>query len=103
MCPRRDTASTQSLNEQAEIVALEILAFLAEDERRLSRFLALTGLDPHDLPALADKPETKLAVVEHVLGDESLLLMFASRCGRPPSSMSEAALILRGSNRLVGG
>ena len=39
--------------DQAEIIALQALAFLAEDAQRLGSFLALTGLGPDELRAQA--------------------------------------------------
>ena len=61
---------------QSEVIALQALAFLAADGGRLERFLALSGLDGATLKARADEPELLAAVLDHVLGDESLLFVF---------------------------
>lgn len=37
--------------EQAETVALQALAYIAADEDRMDRFVALSGLGPDDLKA----------------------------------------------------
>jgi hypothetical protein len=62
--------------EGAEILALQALGWLAGDQDRLSRFLALTGLDPATLRALADSRDTARAVMDFLLSDEELLLDF---------------------------
>jgi hypothetical protein len=62
--------------EGAEILALQALGWLAGDETRLSRFLALSGLDPATLRAVADTRDTARAVMDFLLSDEDLLLDF---------------------------
>lgn len=74
--------------ESAQTLALSGLAFLAEDGPRLGRFLALTGMGPDELRAAADAPETLLAVLDHLLGDESLLLVFAASKGITPETVA---------------
>ena len=78
--------------EDAEKLGLEALAFLAEDAPRLGRFLALTGIGPDELRAAAGAgaPETLLAVLDHLLGDESLLLVFAASHGVRPETIVPA-------------
>ena len=62
--------------ESAEILALQALGWLASDEDRLSRFLALSGLDPAALRDMADNRDTARAVLDFLLSDEALLLDF---------------------------
>lgn len=91
---------TPDVNEENAVsLGLDGLAFLAEDGPRLGRFLALTGISPDSLRALADRPETLLAVLDHLLGDESLLLVFASSRGVAPDSVARARAVLA---RLLG-
>ncbi len=80
--------------ETASTLALSGLAFLAEDPQRLVRFLGLTGIGPADLRQAADAPETLLAVLDHLLGDESLLLVFAASKGIAPESLAPARAAL---------
>lgn len=80
--------------ETAETLALAGLSFLAEDGPRLGRFLALTGIDPDQLRAAAGAPETLLAVLDHLLGDESLLLVFTASKGVAPDTVYPARLAL---------
>jgi hypothetical protein len=80
--------------EEAATLALAGLTFLAEDGPRLGRFLALTGIGPDQLRAVADAPETLLAVFDHLLGDESLLLVFTASKGIPPEAVAPARAAL---------
>lgn len=76
--------------EEAEIIGLKALAFLADDEARLGRFLALTGLSGPELRAKAGDAGTLAAVLEHLAGDESLLLVFAAVSSLPPEHVGPA-------------
>lgn len=76
--------------EGARTLGLAALAFLAGEAPRLGRFLALTGIGPGELRMTADAPETLLAVFDHLLGDESLLLMFAASRGVAPETLAPA-------------
>ena len=63
-------------DEGAEILALQALGWLAGDEDRLGRFLALSGLDPATLRDTAGGRDTARAVLDFLLSDEELLLDF---------------------------
>jgi hypothetical protein len=76
--------------DQAEIVALQALAFLAEDAQRLGGFLALTGLGPEELRAQAREAHLLAAVLDHLLRDESQLLVFAANYGIAPELIGQA-------------
>ena len=89
--PKRRSETTA---EEAAALALQGLAFLAEDGPRLGRFLALTGIGPDRLRAVAAAPDTLLAVFEHLMSDESLLLVFAASKGIPPESLAPARAAL---------
>jgi hypothetical protein len=80
--------------EEAATLALAGLTFLAEDGPRLGRFLALTGIGPDQLKAVADAPETLLAVFDHLLSDESLLLVFTASKDIPPEAVGPARTVL---------
>jgi len=64
--------------DEAEIIALKVLGFLASDPNRLSRFLALSGVDLNDLREAARSPEFLAGLLTHLLEDESLLLTFTA-------------------------
>src|SRR5262245_27185773 len=82
--------------EEATTLALLALGFLAEEPQRLVRFLALTGLGPAELKAQAGSAATLAAVLEHLLGDESLLFVFAASKGVAPELIAPAHAILAG-------
>ncbi len=78
----------------AESLSLSALAFLAEDVARLTRFMALTGIEPQRLREEAGTPAIQAAVLEHLLGDESLLLTFAANARVAPPLVSSAHQLL---------
>ena len=80
--------------EEAEIIGLKALAFLADDEDRLGRFLTLTGLSAAGLRANAGAASTLCAVLEHLAGDESLLLVFTAEASLPPDAIGHALHVL---------
>ena len=80
--------------EAAEAIALQGLTFLAEDAARMLRFLKLTGLALDEVRAQAGTPELSLAVLEHLAGDESLLLVFAASRGIAAESVGGATAVL---------
>ena len=72
--------------EGAEILALQALGWLAGDEDRLSRFLALSGLDGATLREMAGSREAARAVLDFLLSDEALLLDFCEIAQIPPAA-----------------
>ncbi len=80
--------------ERAETIALAALVFLAEDAGRLGRFLALTGIGPAELKGGADTAAVQVAVLDHLLADESLLLTFAANAGQPAQMIGMARQLL---------
>ncbi len=80
--------------EAAGALALQGLTFLAGDAPRLNRFLSLTGIAPAELRALATTPHFQAAVLEHLLADESLLLVFATETGVSPGLIAPAQALL---------
>jgi len=82
--------------EMAGEIGLAALVFLCSDRSRLGRFLDLTGLSPADLQQQAQLPSLQAAVLDHLLGDESLLLVFTSSSGIAPEHVAPARSILSG-------
>ena len=78
----------------AESVAIDILTFLAEDDERLGRFLALTGLAPGSLRDAAREPGFLLGVLDYLVGDDPLLQMFAGEHEMPPETVVKARDVL---------
>jgi len=77
-------------------LALRALAFLARDDDRVGRFLALTGLDAGDVRGLLGDRGFHLAVLDHIAGDEALLLDFVAEESLPPEAVGRARRVLGG-------
>jgi hypothetical protein len=75
-------------------LAIAALGFLGGEHERLERFLALTGLGPQSLRAAAREPSFLLGVLDHVAGDETLLLAFAHESGIDPQDIARARDVL---------
>lgn len=71
-------------SEEAEVTALKALGFLAADPERLSRFMELSGLDLATIRASASEPAFLGGILDHLLADDSLLLIFAEEHGLKP-------------------
>jgi hypothetical protein len=82
----------------AEALAAESVAFLTADAARLDRFLCDSGLEPAGLAAALAKGGDGVldAALEHVVSDESLLLVFASEVRRKPEDVMAAHALLAG-------
>jgi hypothetical protein len=76
--------------EAAQDLAVAILARLARDDERMSRFLALTGIDGGDIRAAAQDPGFLAGVMDYVAGDETLLLDIAKELDTKPERLMEA-------------
>jgi hypothetical protein len=96
---RRDTRDRKAgagPEAGGEDVAIAALAFIAEEPERLGRFLALSGLGPDSLRAAAGQPDFLAGVLDHVLGDETLLLAFAQHAEIKPEAVTRAHRALTG-------
>lgn len=89
-------ASERLTREGAEQVAVSALQFLAGDPEALGRFLAVTGIGPHDLRAAAAEPGFLAGVIEFFMADESLLLAFALHAGLRSTMLAAARHVLSG-------
>jgi Protein of unknown function (DUF3572) len=88
-------ASRDITRESAESIAAQGLGFLAADPARLVRFLDLTGLSAEQVRSRADTREFLGAVLEHIVNDESLLLVFAAHASILPESIAPALAMLQ--------
>lgn len=80
--------------DDAEAIALQGLTFLVSDPQRLVRFLSLTGLTPQELKGFGKDRALQAALLDYLLSDESLLLVFTAEKGLPPDSMAPAYELL---------
>jgi hypothetical protein len=92
----RPTPGAEAAAEAAEALALAAVQFLALEADRLQRFLDLTGLAPDDLRAWLGEPAFLAGVLDHLLGDEALLIDFASWAEIAPKDVADARRRLAG-------
>jgi hypothetical protein len=76
--------------ETARQLALDAFLFLVGDPLRITKFLGATGMDAADLRAHAREDATLVAVLEYLLADESLLLVFAANGRHQPADIAPA-------------
>jgi Protein of unknown function (DUF3572) len=76
--------------KSAEMLAIQALAFLAEQPEQLARFLDMAGIAPAEIRTAARESGFLAGVLEHMLGDESLLVAFADSAGIDPADIGRA-------------
>ena len=77
-------ASPAAGAEAAAQTAIEALGWLAADDDRLERFLAVSGLGPQNLRQAAAEPRFLAAILDYLASNEALLVDFASDSARTP-------------------
>lgn len=82
--------------DAGEALAARALNFLAGDPERLGRFLALSGIDPRTIRTVASEPFFLSSVLDHLLGDDRLLLAFSQADGVPPEAIATARALIGG-------
>ena len=80
----------------AENLAIQALGFLAADPERLGAFLAATGIGPEAIRKAAAEPSFLAGVLDHVCGDEALLLGVAEHAAIAPQEVEHAQAVLSG-------
>ena len=80
--------------ENAEILAVQALAFIAEDNDRLAGFISSTGIAAPAIREAARDPDFLAGVLEHMLADETLLIDFADSAGIDPAGVAQARQVL---------
>ncbi|HZH11819.1 MAG TPA: DUF3572 domain-containing protein [Microvirga sp.] len=76
--------------EEAESVALSAFAFITSDEERMSRFLAVSGLQPDTIRAAASEPGFFAGILDYVAADEPLLIALAKEMNTKPEHIMAA-------------
>jgi hypothetical protein len=90
------TSRRHQARETAEMLAIQALAFLAEEPEQLSGFLAVTGIESADIREAAQQPDFLAGVLDHLLGNEKLLIAFAQSAGIDPAEIARARTALGG-------
>src|SRR5262245_31223534 len=76
--------------EVAEVLAIQALGFIAQDGERLGRFLALTGMGPAEMREAARDRHFLVGVLDYLVGDEELLVAFATHANVDPTTVGIA-------------
>jgi Protein of unknown function (DUF3572) len=79
-------------------LAIAALGFIASERDELSRFLALTGIDPGSIRTAAEEPGFLSGVLAYIAGNEHTLLTFAAHAGVAPEEIEKARIILAGAD-----
>lgn len=82
--------------QEAETIALQALAFLAQEDNLLSQFLTNTGLNPQDLKDHFHEPELLAGVLDTILADDSVLITFCNTVSLSPETLVRARRALPG-------
>lgn len=82
--------------DEFEAIAVQALGFIAADSERLGQFLAETGIGPDAIRAAAREPTFLAGVLDHVVGNEPLLVAFAADAGLKPEVVVRAQIALGG-------
>ena len=85
--------------DDAEIIGLQALAFIASDPALLERFASTTGISGDDLRQRAGSTEILSACLAEILKNEPDLLMFCSNANIEPEHIKFAETILEETQR----
>jgi len=83
-------------SDAAETIALKALAYLANREDALTRFMALSGAGMAELRERAGEPDFLAGVTDFLLGDEELLTGFCEAETLDARSVHMALHVLAG-------
>ena len=84
--------------EEAEILAVRALGFLAQHQERMEGFVRMTGVAVDDLKDHMSDPGYLGAVLDYLLADERYLLAFTDRIGIAPELPYRARRKLEGTS-----
>lgn len=70
--------------EDAQAIALRALAYVAEEEDRLNRFLAASGVGQNDVSSRLGDPSFLAGVLDFVLADDKMTTEFVNQINIDP-------------------
>lgn len=82
--------------DATQALALRALAYLAAEPDRMGAFMGQCGIDSAEIRQRAGEPEFLGFVLDHLLGDDSLVIDFAEGEGIDPASVMQARMALPG-------
>jgi hypothetical protein len=90
-------AAAERLDAAREL-AIAALGFMADVPEEMSRFLALSGIDPGAIRTAAAEPGFLEGVLGYIAGNEGTLLAFAATAGIAPEEVEKARIVLAGAD-----
>lgn len=94
--PLQEAKAGEDRRDAALELAITALGFIAGEIEELSRFLALTGIDPGSIRTAAEEPGFLAGVLAYIAGSERTLLAFAAHAGVAPDEIEKARISLAG-------
>jgi hypothetical protein len=94
--PKKFSQTGPSGAERAAVIALNFISYLANDEDKLSRFCALTGLSPNDIRNSIGSADFQAMALDYALQNEELLIDFATQENLSPHAIVAARRYLPG-------
>jgi hypothetical protein len=82
--------------DQAELIAIRALGWLAGQDRLWSAFLAASGAAPQALPRLAGDSVFQAGVLDFLMQSDRAVLAFCAAAGLPPEAPMAARRALPG-------
>lgn len=83
--------------DQAEILALQVITYITGDENALKHLMAYSGMGVHDIRENLKDPAFLGGILDFMLNNEAILLGFSEHNETPPE------LILHARRTLPGG
>lgn len=77
-------------SQPAESIAIQGLGFIAGDPELLSRFIAITGIEPQHIREAAREPGFLAGVLDFILAHEPTLMAFAEQAELDPAAVAKA-------------
>jgi hypothetical protein len=96
--PKNNKGGARRRNTAAGDLAVQALAFLADDPTRIARFLATSGIELETLRHAAAQPDFLAGVLNFIAEDEALLVSFAEHVGVGPAEVDRARQALAGTD-----
>lgn len=90
------------IQEEAETIALQALAYLAQHQDLLEAFLTTTGLDVQDLKSHFREPDFLGGVLDVILKEDKVLLDFCNAVSISPETLVYARKALPGGYEVYG-
>lgn len=88
--PNRLKRQERQPSADPDVIAIQALTFIATNPDHAERFMALSGIPLGDVRRAAADPGFLLGVMDYLVGDEALLLLFAAESDTTPEVVVQA-------------